>query len=189
VHAGWHKIWEDVRRSSLSALRDVGCEPGSHNIRMTGHSLGGAIAHLAMFALEGSGYEVAMSHTFEAPRVGNTAFSKEFSRRFTRRFPVFRITHHRDPVPHLPAKFMRYRQVETEVYYNSSGAFRICAGPEDKTCSSKFNFIGDIMRHIGDHCGSPLGPNGNLCGPICGPIGGAKELERGGGLEVDQILV
>merc|ERR1712038_2126436 len=82
VEAGWHKIWEDVRHSSLNALRDVGCEPGSHKIHVTGHSLGGAIAHLAMFALEGSGYEVASSYTFEAPRVGNRAFSEEFSKHF-----------------------------------------------------------------------------------------------------------
>merc|ERR1719336_3501262 len=127
-----------MRPSLLSALLDAGCEPGSHKLHMTGHSLGGAIAHLAMFALEESGYEVASSYTFEAPRVGNRAFSAEFSKRFARRFPVFRITHHRDPVPHLPPQIMGYRHPETEVYYNSSGAFRICKGPEDKTCSNKF---------------------------------------------------
>lgn len=43
-------------------------------VRVTGHSLGGAMASIAAFELKADGYIVATVHTAGAPRVGNPAF-------------------------------------------------------------------------------------------------------------------
>merc|ERR1711934_1345773 len=57
---------------------------------------------MAIFALDYTGFKVAKSYTFESPRVGNQAFAEAFDRAFARRFPVFRVTHHKDPAVHVP---------------------------------------------------------------------------------------
>jgi len=173
VHSGFYDIWRNVRGLVMSALKDVGCAPASltdNVLYVTGHSLGAALTHLAMFSLDDAGYRIAKTYSFEAPRTGNRVFSDSFTQRFTRRFPVFRVTHHMDPVPHLPLEAMGYTHVQTEVYYNKTGGYKLCPQLEDKSCADQFrDIVGLVIFHSGDHCGSPLVPNGDICNPIgCG---------------------
>lgn len=170
VHTGFYDIWKNVRGSVMTALNNVGCSPASHAdnvLYITGHSLGAALTHLAMFTLDEAGFHIAKSYSFEAPRTGNKAFSDAFTQRFTRRFPVFRVTHHMDPVPHLPLEIMGYTHVQTEVYYNGAGGYKLCPQVEDKSCADQFwDVAGLAVFHSGDHCGSSLVPNGDICDPI-----------------------
>jgi len=122
--------------------------------------MGAALTHLAMFSLENNGYDVQHSYSYEAPRVGNGAFSAEFTRRFGRSFPVFRVTHYKDPVVHLPFEWMGYKHVETEVYIDERGAYKVCKGTEDPTCSNQW--LIDPLA-VGYHCASPLLPHGSIC--------------------------
>merc|ERR1712014_160208 len=110
VHSGFYDIWKNIRELAIDSLRNVGCAPGSKDnlIYVTGHSLGAALTHLAMFTLANAGFNVTKTYSFEAPRIGNRAFSNAFMERFTRKFPVFRLTHNQDPVPHLPPRFLSY---------------------------------------------------------------------------------
>lgn len=65
----------------------------------------------------GLGYNVGLSYLFESPRVGNMDFVKAFDQEFARRIPMYRITHSRDPVPHLPPRFLtgfKYEHVNYE---------------------------------------------------------------------------
>ena len=61
---------------------------------ITGHSLGGALATLATWYLNGD--SLAACYTFGAPRVGDTGLMDRF------RTPVYRLVNGVDPVPFLP---------------------------------------------------------------------------------------
>lgn len=153
---------------ALDALREVGCAlQGKDNVLyITGHSLGAALTHLAMFTLHNVGYRIATTYSFEAPRIGNKAFSDAFASRFSRKFPVFRITHSMDPVPHLPPKSLGYEHVPTEVWYDAAGNYTVCVGAEDNACADRYGDVANlILFHTGDHCASSLMPNGSLCDP------------------------
>lgn len=173
VHDGFYKLWSDIQDPVMRALREVGCDQsGSDNVLyITGHSLGAALTHLAMFTLDAAGFNISKTYSFEAPRVGNKEFSEAFTDRFGRLVPVFRITHHKDPVPHLPLESMGYKQVQSEVYYNQHGVWKICQQLEDKTCADQFWNLPDLLLlHTGDHCSSSLLSNGDICNPDCAAV-------------------
>jgi len=81
-------------------------------------------------------------YTFGQPRVGNAAFQAFCNARAPRR--TWRLTHWRDPVPHLPLRSMGFAHVGTEIWWDErwrSG--RVCDGSgEDATCSDSFGYIG-----------------------------------------------
>jgi len=171
VHSGFYDIWNKVHDSAMKALREVGCSPSANNVDnvlyVTGHSLGAGLTHLAMFSLQDFGFKIGKSYSFEAPRVGNKAFSETFSDRFSRNFPVFRITHSEDPVVHLPPEALGFQHVQEEVWYDSKGKFKVCPNVEDSACADQYGDIPwMVARHSGDHCASPLVPNGDICSPV-----------------------
>lgn len=47
-------------------------------VRVTGHSLGGAMAAIAAYELKADGYNVVNVHTVGSPRVGNPAYAKRY---------------------------------------------------------------------------------------------------------------
>ena len=170
VHAGFYHLWLDVKNMTLDALADVGCSadaPDDDNLLyITGHSLGAALTHIAMFALKAGGWEIAKTYSFEAPRVGNDKFSNAFANIFSRRFPVFRITHYKDPIVHLPPEVIGYYHVQTEVYYDKDGTYVVCDDGEDESCADQFWDVPEmVLFDSGDHCGSVLVPNGDICNP------------------------
>lgn len=68
---------------------------------VTGHSLGGAIAVHAALDLVSINLKVDTLYTYGAPRVGDKKFAEWFVD-FSKIKSIYRITHARDPVPHLP---------------------------------------------------------------------------------------
>lgn len=171
VHHGFYTIWDNVKDLVLRSINEVGCgkfAPSTPDnlLYITGHSLGAALTHLAMFSLSDAGWVIAKTYSFEAPRTGNKAFSDGFNSRFTRKFPVFRITHYRDPIVHLPPEAFGYNHVPAEVYYDKNGDYTVCEDGEDEKCADQFSDIpGMIAFHSGDHCSSSLVPNGDICNP------------------------
>lgn len=170
VHSGFYAIWKNVKHHVLSAIDEVGCgrysiDSPDNLLFITGHSLGAALTHLAMFDLTNEGWNISKTYSFEAPRIGNPAFSKEFTARFERKFPVFRISHYKDPVVHLPPEAFGYEHVQPEVYYDQHGQYTLCAGPEDKKCADQHWDLPALLLHAGDHCHSTLVPNGDICNP------------------------
>jgi len=171
VHGGFYKIWKTIETPVLEAVEAVGCKRDSKTdnvLYITGHSLGAALTHLAMFTLDDMGWRIAKTYSYEAPRVGNKAFALDFQNRFTsRNVPIYRITHNQDPIVHLPPMDMDYHHVSTEVYYDAKGSYKICDGSgEDHTCADQFwDVPSELLLHSGDHCASPLVSNGNICNP------------------------
>jgi len=174
VHSGFFKIWRNVQDEVLSAIHEVGCgqytvlghASPDNMLYITGHSLGAALTHMAMFTLNDAGWNISKTYSFEAPRIGNKQFSETFAQRFANKFPVYRMTHAKDPVVHLPPILLGYEHVQPEVFYDKHGNFTECQGPEDKKCADQFrNLPGLVALHSGDHCASPLVPNGDICSP------------------------
>lgn len=170
VHSGFYATWNDIRDLVLDALEEVGCshdDPKDNHLYITGHSMGAALTHIAMFALNDGGWTIAKTYSYEAPRVGNDAFARAFNSTFSRRFSVFRITHHKDPVVHVPPEVMGYQHVDTEIYYDEKGEYKVCDGTgEDGACADQFwDVPAMVIANSGDHCASPLVPNGSICDP------------------------
>ncbi len=171
VHSGFYTVWKNIQDLVLKAVNEVGCGQYSTGavdnlLYITGHSMGAALTHLAMFSLSDAGWNIAKTYSYEAPRVGNKAFSDKFNERFTRKFPVFRVTHNQDPIVHLPPEALGFYHVPSEVWYPKHGNYTICQGPEDAKCANQFSDIpGMIAFHRSDHCSSPLVPNGDICNP------------------------
>jgi len=172
VHSGFLKIWKNVKAGVLKALDDVGCTPysGENHLYMTGHSLGAALANLAAFDLESSGFQIAKTYTFESPRIGNKAFADAFDTHFSSRIPVFRITHNADIIVHAPPRLMSYHHVGQEAWYDKDGDYRVCKHSEDSSCANQFSRHFPHPSDIFDHCDSPLVPSGHICDPVgCHP--------------------
>jgi hypothetical protein len=93
---------------------------------------------------------------------------------------VFRLTHYMDPVPHLPLDLpdFQFVHVQTEVYYNQQGKYKICKNVEDNSCADQYSDLTVDLLHASDHCESTLVPNGQICDPVgCTPMGtGAQPI-------------
>ncbi|ULL16654.1 lipase family protein [Paenibacillus sp. H1-7] len=96
VHQGFLGIYESARQPVLSALQSL----SRHKpLYITGHSLGGALAHLcAVDTAVNSGFSDPIVYTYASPRVGDPEFSSTFNQLFDRH----RIHNPFDLVPQLP---------------------------------------------------------------------------------------
>lgn len=68
---------------------------------MTGHSLGGVVAELLAVDIFNAGAHSLQLYTYGAPRLGNAALATYIHSLLPN---AARITHYRDPVPHVPPK-------------------------------------------------------------------------------------
>lgn len=170
VHGGFQDIWKSLRPQVTAALGQVGCpwlynSKSPYNLYITGHSMGAAVAQLAMFTVDELKYNIVSSYLFEAPRVGNQAFKNAFQVKF-KNTPVFRITHHKDPVVHLPPMWVGFIHAGEEVYFGANGTdYKICKD-ESNLCSDQFSNVVDMLQNAHEHCESELVRQKNICWPI-----------------------
>ena len=115
MHSGFFDCWRSLSARMVGELRALRASHPLAEVFVTGHSLGAAIAMIAAYELEyAEGIPVAGVYTFGQPRVGNAAFQAFCNARAPRR--TWRLTHWRDPVPHLPLRSMGFAHVGTEVW-------------------------------------------------------------------------
>lgn len=99
--------------------------------RITGHSLGGAIALLIAMRLHTQGFPVSRIVTFGQPKVTNEAGVDRF-----RDLPLMRIVNHDDPVPLLPwetrgaAHDGLFRHLGSELWLTDRGTWEFFAEPQ-----------------------------------------------------------
>lgn len=122
------------------------------DVLITGHSLGGALATLCFLDLRetlGVGVSFAPLYIYGSPRVGNSAFATYSA---SRGVPVFRVVHHRDPVPHLPFESWGYVHPPREVFFDApQTSFVVCdESGEDPTCSDQF-WVMPNLAYLYDH--------------------------------------
>ncbi|CAE6929940.1 LIP [Symbiodinium natans] len=176
VHTGFLAEWESLRSCIETALKAT-CS--GKEVVVTGHSLGGAICTLAMVDLAQRGWTIKEGYTFGMPRTGDATFAAHFDQMFSGKF--FRVTHHMDPVPHVPPQDFGFQHFSSEVFYNGEvgAGFRHCPQAEDLRCAGRYwdlpvdlFHINDHMDYMGEHTGS-VGCEGWRTGqPTSQPGGG-----------------
>jgi predicted lipase len=107
----------DAQPRVIDVLRPLVTGGTVQSLRITGHSLGAALA--TMLALDVSGNKVFAGptvYTFASPRVGD----KVFAGTYDQLVPYsWRISNLNDVVPHLPPSFAGYVHVDAEYPINS----------------------------------------------------------------------
>lgn len=96
-------------------------------------------------------YVVTTLYTYGSPRVGDTRYKLWFNEQFGNR-GKYRITHGRDPVPHLPLEDWGFLHLNTEIFYHGlkKSGFLTCKDDsgEDKNCSDKYKTDTDVLDHV-----------------------------------------
>lgn len=88
----------------------------------TGHSLGGALATLAVARLREKDIPVYGLYTFGSPRVGDRAFERTFNADFKSK--SFRFVNNNDTVTRIPPREMGYSHVGTFLYFTATGQIK-----------------------------------------------------------------
>mmetsp|Transcript_7685 Transcript_7685/g.20690 ORF Transcript_7685/g.20690 Transcript_7685/m.20690 type:complete len:823 (+) Transcript_7685:109-2577(+) len=161
VHRGYFRVWRMLRQDLGKQLGEVGCR-ASKGVHVTGFSMGGAVATLAMLELRREGFTVLPSYTFEAPRTGNKAFAKTVQ---DVGISLFRITHSKDRIPRTPRSDLGFMHAGQEVHYsNATGSYKyeLCTFNSTVSCG-----VGKLPREELSasryHCPSPLAPFQDMC--------------------------
>ncbi|CBZ36652.1 lipase, putative [Leishmania donovani] len=176
IHRGFYSAYSSLRTQMIEDVLLLHARYPFYTLFITGHSLGGAMAMLAavelttwnMLEADVLGKDVqsrgAVSpplhlapvelYTFGEPRVGNGYFSNWSLSVLTRK-RSFRLTHARDPVPHVPPRTFTYVHMPREVWYPTDGEkYHLCRGTgfsEDPLCSNSVfgTRVSDHLIYLG----------------------------------------
>ncbi len=129
VHTGFFLGWASVEKDVLKQIKhwQRQLQPGETlpPLLVTGHSLGGALATMAVASLQDNNMNVAGLYTFGQPRVGDLSFTRQLNTTLANK--VFRFINNNDVVPHVPPPFSihnptrLYAHLGTVKYFNSKG--------------------------------------------------------------------
>jgi len=111
IHGGFLTEFEDIQAD----IFDFVLSQKQRTVRVSGHSLGGAIATLLAVELAKDGFQVELV-TLGSPRVGDAEFVETYGRC---NIDHARIVHADDIVPRLPK--LRYRHVCDPLHIDSEG--------------------------------------------------------------------
>lgn len=152
IHRGFWNTYHSIAHKSLRSVVQLHRLLPTYEIVATGHSLGGACATFVAADLTLRGLNTTL-YTFGAPRLGNEAAAIYFSSTLTQHY---RLTHHKDPVPHMPSQDLGYMHMDDEVYEDNHRDIVLCTGYEDPRCSMQHHEtnVRDHMYYLGlyMHC-------------------------------------
>lgn len=110
VHAGYTLAIATISDDVLHALKDINRD-GVRGVIITGHSQGGALAHLLRAYLEHLPRKKLprdmrfKTYAFASPMVGNQAFSEEYERSYATKLSSFSVVNPEDAVPRMPFSY------------------------------------------------------------------------------------
>lgn len=130
----WRDIWAYISK-----------ERSSRALWVTGHSLGAALATLAVAKLRLEKDEpVNGLYTFGQPRTGDREFAKNFDADFERQ--AFRYVNNNDIVSRVPFRAMGYSHVGTFRYFDENGTQREDISWWDKVVDRMQGRIEDLLE-------------------------------------------
>lgn len=140
VHKGFYQAFNNLKDKILASFINLVSKHQNSRTAIIGHSLGAGMATFAFMSLYDQ-INIDDFYTFGSPRIGNNKFVEYFNGNFEKTTKA-RITHNKDPVPHLPSSILGYSHVNTEIFYQEdSTKFIICKeNIEDPVCSLQFPF-------------------------------------------------
>ena len=114
VHRGFYKAFMSLGAQILNRMEIRNAELP---ILITGHSLGGAMATLAMAELLNANIPVACCYTFGSPKVGDNHFADQFLGQ-----NLFRVINRNDVVSRLPLNIlnMQYQHAGESHYFSET---------------------------------------------------------------------
>lgn len=135
VHKGFYNTEQRVISGIVSEVKKLQSQHSGFAVKVTGHSLGAALAQLASMDLFKNGISNSV-YDFGQPRTGD----KTYASFATARVPTFRVTHNKDQVPHLPVTTgMEFYHLCYEEFEDANGKVRTCDNScEDPTCADQY---------------------------------------------------
>ncbi len=116
LEAGFYGIYNDtgagMTQSMRQQLQQLLAKDSPSSVYVTGHSLGGALAHLFAFDLSFGAYASAFTRltTFASPRVGDDGWRDTYDARIPSANSI-RVYNQQDLVPKVPPKDFGYHDV------------------------------------------------------------------------------
>lgn len=154
MHTGFLTAYSTFKNTIIPKLATLKKKYPYAQTLLTGHSLGGAMATLAIPDLFEEIDGIDFFYSFGSPRVGNSDFANFINDFFLKGGYSARVTHNQDLVPHLPEKFLGYKHIDNEVYYDEkSQDFSICQNDE-KGCSNE-NLMNPSIQDHKNYMGVP----------------------------------
>ena len=151
VHKGFYLseqgVIDDVKAEVFSLLNQF----PNYDVKLTGHSLGAAMAQLTSMDLIKAGIPVTSVYNFGQPRVGDYNYADFASGKVN----TFRVTHYQDIVPHVPiTTAMEFYHACTEEYEDKNGSLKTCTDTcEDPSCADQWKAyqwsVEDHMTYLG----------------------------------------
>ena len=150
VHSGFYKATIDtidiIERSigKMRALHATNGRRPAQSLWFTGHSLGGALAMLAVSRFIEEDYPVDGLYTFGQPRTGDRNFARNFNLEFQQR--AFRFVNNNDPVTRIPPRSWQYSHTGSLRYITESGAIEDDIGFWNRFLDRLHGRIQDILE-------------------------------------------
>ncbi|KAH6589186.1 hypothetical protein BASA50_005733 [Batrachochytrium salamandrivorans] len=153
LHSGFSENYQGVRAAVQKHLIDAMKKYPTYSVVFTGHSLGGALASLAIVdaaVYHGVAKAKKMSlFSYGQPRTGNNVFAD-----WANGLPfkgVYRVTRMRDPIPRLPPKVLGYKHFGKEYYIRGDNVTVTCTatkeGEETANCVNSKRFRPSELAH------------------------------------------
>lgn len=145
VHKGFYEAEQKVIGGVLSEVKRLRSVYPSASVKVTGHSLGAALAQLTSMDLYKAGIACSV-YNFGQPRVGDAGYA-QFA---TNKVDTWRVTHNRDIVPHVPVTTgMEFVHMCREEFEDVNHNLKTCdTSCEDKTCADQYKLD---QTNVDDH--------------------------------------
>lgn len=118
VHYGFNEALNSVWNNLYDTITSQ--KGRDQTLWVTGHSLGGALATLAVDRLTDAGVEVDGLYTYGQPRVGDAYFVKNFNGKMQE--DAFRFVNNADVVTQVPFP-PAYKHIDAECFFDNKGNF------------------------------------------------------------------
>ena len=138
VHTGFYTATLALKSQTIDALHKLKIMYPTYKIVTSGHSLGAAISQLISMELAAINIRSTV-YNYGQPRIGD----KKYAAFVNTKLPdMWRFTHNRDIVPHIPPiKEMNYYHSCREVFQDEKGVVKTCSNVdcEDPTCADQYS--------------------------------------------------
>ncbi|OAA34621.1 lipase [Metarhizium rileyi] len=147
VHQGFFEAFMGIKNHMFASVRKQKKLHPKYQIKVTGYSLGAAMATLSAAYLRKAKIKADL-YTFGSPRVGNEAFAKLVSNQKQAFGKTFRITVMNDPVADVPWAAAGFSHIEPEYWFPRGIAAKqmhICTGVNNLLCSGRYHLsVSDV---------------------------------------------
>jgi hypothetical protein len=137
VHKGFYEAEQNIIDRVIREVKRLKVSNPTYTVKVTGHSLGAALAQLTSMDLMKAGLTVKNVYNFGQPRTGDQKYSSFVG---TKGPVTWRVVHNKDVVPHLPPSTkMEFYHVCREEFEDVNGTLKTCdTSCEDPSCSDQF---------------------------------------------------